>query len=142
MKRKIPPLIVEALEEQCNLYMLSLIEYRRNQYTCVIDNVTSSDLRVYVVDQFHPDALTAKEIISEAIYWYYDTAHKQQFSIHLATRGLHSATAPLYKTFDLNGVSRVVGKAFNFPELTKSKVKKRRVLPIQEGIEIKLKKTI
>ena len=141
MKKKIPPLEVETIQNQANLYLLSLIEYRRVEYTCIIDNVTPTDVRVFVVDTLHPDALTYNEIISEAIYWFYDTSERQQFSMHLAARGLHQSASPLYRTFDLNGVSRVVGKAFSFPELAKNKVKKRRVLPIQEGIEIKLKKT-
>lgn len=141
-KKKIPPLIIDNIEEQTNLHLLSVVEYRRNEYTCVIDNITPSELRVYVLDKWHPGALTPEELLSEAIYWYYDTSHKNQFSVFLASKGLAMHATPMYRAFDINGVSRVVGKAFHYTDLVKTKIKRRRLIPIQEGTPVVFKKQL
>lgn len=142
MKKKIPPLIVDNVEENHNLFLLSVVEYRRTEYVCIIDNITQAELRVYIIDQHHPEALSTEELISEAIHWYYHASALHQFSVYLASKELAHLATPLLRTFDINGVSRVVGKAFHFPGLTKVKVKRRKVLPIQEGIPIFLKKSV
>ena len=135
-KKKIPPLIIDNVEEHTNLYLLSVVEYRRAEYTCIIDNITPAELRVYVIDKLHPGSLTPEELLSEAIYWYYDTSHKNQFSVFLASKGLSALATSMYRAFDINGVSRVVGKAFHYPDLAKAKVKRRRIIPIPEGTPV------
>jgi hypothetical protein len=93
-----------------------------------------------LIDQDKPNSISSNELLSQAIYWYYTAAEKHPLSVELAINGLSPLTSAMYRSFDINGISRIVGNAFEFPDLTKNVVKRRRVLPIQEGIEIKLKK--
>lgn len=141
MKKKIPPLIIDNIEEAKNLHLLSLVEYRRVEYTCIIDNITPTELKVYAIDKAHPEAILPKQLVSEAIYWYYNCSDKYQFSVYLASKDLAQHATPFYHSFDINGVSRVVGRAFHFPDLSKAKIKRRRIIPIQEGIPVVFKKS-
>jgi hypothetical protein len=138
MRKKIPPLIIDNIEELDNLYLLSNIEYHRQNYTCIIDNITSNEIKAYTLDNKYKDL--SNLIITEAIYWFYNSSSKHSFSIHLAKQGLSDDAFALYKNFNIPGISRVVGKVFKFDHFTKPKIKKRRVLPISAGVEVKFKK--
>lgn len=140
MRKKIPPLAIDYVIDDTNLHLLSIIEYKRNEYIGIIDNVTSSTVKVYLMDHDKPNSLSSNELLSQAIYWYYQSSAKHPLSVELAIQGLSPLTSAMYRSFDINGISRIVGNVFEFPDLTKNIVKRRRVLPIQEGIEIKLKK--
>lgn len=141
MKRKIPPLIIEHFEELDNLHLLSVVEYNRQEFTCIIDDITHNQLKVFVLDlAVNQNAISRSNLISEAIYWFYNDSANHQFSVHLAKRGLSHLAIPVFRTFNISNISRVFGKVFHYPELVKVKVKRKRVMPIPEGVEIYLKK--
>lgn len=141
MKKRIPPLIIDHHETINNLYLLSMIEYNRQEFTCIIDNITNTEVKAFVLDNhIAQQGISPEELISEAIFWYYDASAKYQFSMQLAKRGLSNLAIPFYKTFAINNIARVVGRVFYYPEHHKTKVKRKRVLPISEGIEIHLKR--
>ena len=141
MRKKIPKLNIEQFEVPENLHLISIIEYKRQEFVCIIDNITPSEVRAFVIERSHPESLTIPELISNAIYWFYHKSNDHQLSIYLSSKGLTAKVNPLYQIFDIKGISRVVGNAFEFSKLSVSKVKKRRVLPISETIEIKFKKS-
>jgi hypothetical protein len=140
MRKKIPPLIIDNVENLSNLHMLSIIEYHRQEYVCIVDNLTANDLKVYVITDNSP-FISSKLLISEAIYWFYHCSSYQQLSVYLANKEIAFLASPLYKSFELAGISRVVGKIFQYPTYHKPKVKRRRVTPISAGIEIKFSPT-
>lgn len=140
-KKRIPPLIIDHLETLDNLHLLSMIEYNRQEFTCIIDNITNTEVKAFVLDNhIAQQGISPEELISEAIFWYYDASSKYQFSMQLAKRGLSNLAIPFYKTFSINNIARVVGRVFYYPDHHKTKVKRKRVLPISEGIEIHLKR--
>jgi len=139
-KKKIPPLMIEHCDDIISKYLFSVIEYQRHEHICIIDDITSSEIKAFIIDKEFEETVSAAQLISEAILWFYQASDKHQLSIHLAKKGLTPHIGPMYRTFDLNGVSRVIGRIFQYPELAKAKVKRKRVIAIPEGIEIKFKK--
>lgn len=139
-KVKIPPLIIERIADDTNLGFLSVIEFRRTEYFGIIDNITHTHVKAYTFENIRPDAISVNEFISTIIRWYYSESYYKPLSVSLSRLGLTSITAPLYKNFELNGVSRIVGNPFMYSQFNEAQTKKKKIVPIPEGIPITLRK--
>lgn len=139
-KKKIPPLIVEKIMDTSNLCFISLIEYKRENFLGIIDNISDTELNAFILNYAKPEIISKDEFIRFAIRWFYQSSEKYPLSFEFAKLGLSSKIQPLYKTFELNHVSRIVGKPFIFEKLnTATKIKRRRIVAVPEYIEIKFK---
>lgn len=139
-KKKIPELKVEQVNTRANNMFLSLLEYKRETFICIIDNITQNEIGAYVLDYAEQERVPVAEFLSIATRWFYSKSEAHPLSIELARHGLTERIAPIYRTFDTAYVSRIVGQAFSYEGGQKTKVRRRRVIPIQEGIEIRLKR--
>ena len=140
-KKKIPPLIIEHYADTSNLCFISLIEYKRENYLGIIDNITDTELNVFILNHAKSDTLPASDLIKFAIRWFYRSSDRYPLSFEFARLGLSSKIQKVYKTFDLGYVSRIIGKPFIFESLNSgTRIKRRRVVQVPEYVEIKLKK--
>jgi len=139
-KKKIPLLKIELLHEKCNLKYLSLLEYKRETYLCIIDNIMPDEIGAYVLDYAEQENIPIYDFLSIVTRWFYGKSEERPLSVEIANHGLTSQLAPLYRTFDASYVTRIVGNAFSYKGMNKSKVKRRRIISIPEGIEITFKK--
>lgn len=142
MKRKIPALIIERITDDSNLQFLSVIEFKRNEYLSVIDNITNTHVKAYTFDNIRPNTIEINAFLSTIIRWYYAESFCKPLSISLSKQGMTGMTAPLYKSFEINGVSRIIGNPFIFPQFTETSTRKKKILAIPEGIQITLKKSV
>lgn len=140
-KKRAPSLKLELLNERGNLIYLSLVEYKRECYLCVIDNITADGINAFVLDYAEQENVKISAFLSLVTEWFYSASDRYPLSVELARRNLTEQLAPIYRTFDATYVSRIVGHAFSYDALQKSKVKRRRVIPLPEGIPIKFKKS-
>lgn len=139
-KKKIPELQIEEVNERVNSMYLSLLEYKREVYLCVIDSITPTEIGAYVLDYAEQEQIPLPEFLSVVTRWFYGKSESYPLSVEIAKQGLTEVVSPIYRTFDTAYVSRIVGHAFFNKEQAKSKVRRRRVVPIPEGVAIKLKK--
>jgi hypothetical protein len=139
-KKRIPALKLELVNERGNLIYLSLLEYKREQYLCIIDNMTSSEIGAYVLDYAEQEDIPLQEFLSLVTKWFYGKSESRPLSVEIANYGLTERLTPIFRTFDTTYVTRIVGNAFAYNAMQKSKVRRRRVIPIPEGIEIKLRR--
>lgn len=139
-KKKIPTLKVEEINTKANLHFMCLLEYKRENYLCVIDNINEEVVGAYVLDYAEQESIIVKNFLSLVTEWFYSASEKFPLSVEIARRGLTEQLAPMYKTFDTSYVSRIVGNVFSYDAPTAAKVRRRRVIAIPEGIAIKLKK--
>lgn len=142
-KKKIPQLTIEQVTDKANLYYLSLIEYKRENYLAVIDNISTHEISAFVLDYAHQERIDMRHFLSIVNHWFYKSADKHPLSFEIAKLGLTAQLSPLYRSFDINFVARVVGHPFSFNMEPKSKVKRRKAIPVPDTVEIRLKsKTI
>lgn len=141
VKKKQPPLIIEDVRGRGNILYLSLIEFRREQYLTIIDNITDTEINAFVLDYAKQEQIDLKQFLSIVNIWFYKSNGKYPLSIELARAGWTQKAAPIYRTFDVSYISRVIGNPFSFDLQKKAKVKRRRVIPIKSGIELQLKKS-
>lgn len=140
-KKKAPELNIETVNERANMIFLSLLEYRREQYLVIIDNITPTEIGAYVLDFAEQEEIHVSSLLSLATRWFYGRSEKHPFSVDISRMGLTNKVSLIYRTFDASYVSRVVGQGFTYDNTGKAKVKRRRVIPVQEGFPIRFKKT-
>lgn len=141
-KKRIPELKIETVNGRGNLLYISLIEYKRETYMCIIDNIKEAEIGAYVLDYADQENVDLKSFLSAVTRWFYGRSDNHPLSVELAKAGLTEWAAPLYRTFDTAYVARIVGQGFSYDAMDKSKVRRRRVVPVPEGIEIKIKKAL
>jgi hypothetical protein len=139
-KKKAPPLILEELQDQSNMIYLTLIEYKKEKYLTIIDNISGSEISAFVLDYAAAEGIDTKLIMSIANIWYYKSSEKYPLSFEFAKLGVKNTMAPILRTFSLDYVSRMIGKIFVYDIDAKPKIKRKRVNLIPSSIEIKLKK--
>lgn len=139
-KKRIPELKIELVNDRGNLLYMSLLEYKRENYLCIIDNITPTEIGAYVLDYAEQEEVPVQEFLSVVTHWFYSKSDNHPLSVEVARQGLTERLAPIYRTFDTTYVARIVGHAFTYDGMNKSKVRRRRVVPIPEGVEIKFKK--
>lgn len=140
-KKKIPELKIELVNGTGNMLYLSLIEYKREEYLCIVDNIRCSEIDAYVLDFADQHRIDMKDFFQVVTRWFYASSEVHPLSVEFARHGLTRYAAPIYRTFDATYVSRIVGHGFSYDAMNKSKVRRRRVVPLPEGIEVVLKKT-
>lgn len=139
-KKKIPELKIELVNDRGNLMYLALIEYKREEYLCIIDTIKPSEIGAYVLDYAEQNLIDLAKFFQISTLWFYSKSDIHPLSVEFAKKGLTDWVGPIYRTFDTTYVTRIVGQAFTYENLDKNRVRRRRVVPIPEGVEIHIKK--
>lgn len=119
---------------------LSLIEYKRDTYLCIIDEVTDESISAFILDYAEQENIKISNFLSFVTHWFYSNSDNYPLSTELAKSGMADQISPIYKTFDIAYVTRIIGNPFSFVKKVKTKVKRRRVAAIPDYIEIVFKK--
>ena len=139
-KKKIPPLILEHTYNRSNLIFLTMVEYKRENYLVIVDNITDDELTGFILDSAEAEHIDVGDILNIAIKWFYSASDKYPLSVEFSKHGLSGYVAPILKSFNTQYVSRIIGKCFSYDVNKKPKIKRKKVVSIQQGIEIKFKK--
>ncbi len=140
MAKKIEPkLQIEQLEGTGIVHYVTLLEYKKNPYLCIIDSMNENEINAYVLDLIEQYDIPVDKFFSAVTWWFYDASQKYPLSIEFSKRGISESLYPLYKTFEMSYITRIVGNTFKREEVPQ-KIKRRKVIPIPEGIEITFKK--
>lgn len=140
-KKKIPSLVVEKATGPGNYYYLSVVEYRKENYLVVVDNISEDELGAYVLDFAQQEGVDLKQLMSLITKWFYSSSDKYPLSFEFSKMGITSVTNKIYRTFELAHVTRLIGNDFKYDIFETPKIKRRRVSMIPAGVEISLKKS-
>jgi len=140
MAKKIPPLILENLDSNDNHAYLTLIVYKKQKYLVVVDNIVNEEISAFVLDIAETEDIDVNWFISVCNLWFYASSEKYPLSFEFAKLGQLDKVKRIIKTFNINSVSRIVGRIFMYNIQNKPKVKRRKIIPVPEYIEIKFKK--
>lgn len=140
MKKKIPPLALELKQDSSTLHYLSVLEYRRDTFLVVVDNITETEVTAFTLDFAEQEGIKVADFLTICTSWFYKSSNRYPLSFEIAKLGLTQQLAPLLKVYDTNNVSRIIGVPFQF-NITpaKPKIKRRRVVPVQSTVEINIK---
>lgn len=131
------PLIVEPHPSDYNGYpFITLLQYRNSHLLTIIDNITDKHIRSYVLDFCGPSGLDEEYIIQAAIDWYDNNKDDYPISIALSRQGLSGMFGDIYRTMNIEFVTRVIGPLPRFEMNAVHSIKRRRRKPIPAGMEI------
>jgi hypothetical protein len=139
-KKKIPNLIIEETPDTNNHFFLAVLEYRKEKYIVVVDNITEDSIGAYVLDLAKQEGLDSKQLLSLITEWFYRASYRYPLSFEFSRLGVAHLTNRIYKNFELAHVTRLIGNDFTFDLDSTPKIKRRRVSFIPAGVEVKLKK--
>ena len=141
MAKKIPPLILENLDSNENHAYLTLIVYKKQKYLVVVDNIVNEEISAFVLDIAETEDIDVNWFLSVCNLWFYASSEKYPLSFEFAKLGQLDKVKRIIKTFNINSVSRIIGRIFMYNIQNKPKVKRRKIIPVPEYVEIKFKKT-
>ena len=138
-KKQQPQLTYEHYITNENHFLFTMIECRRKQYLCVIDTMSSESISAYVLDLLEPNGIDPESFLLAVTYWFYHSSHEEPLSVFIAKNNLIDTFSKIHRVFETNTVSRIIGQLFAHNVSEKTKVKRRRIIPVQECIEVKFK---
>lgn len=115
---------------------ITLIQYRKELLLVVIDNSTNSTIQGYVLDMCTPEGVDEGTILPIIEYWYDNNRYNHPLSIQFSKMGLTHESSKIYKTLNIEFITRFIGPIYHFPMNNIKSTKKRKKKPISNSIEI------
>lgn len=129
------PLIIEPHpKDYVGLPFLTLIQYRKQPMLAIIDNITDDVIRAYVLDLCGPEQINEEHIIITAAEWYQQNRHNFPLSVEFSRRGLTPTTSKIYRSLNVDFISRIIGPVPKFPMDAVKSVKRRRRRALPPGV--------
>ncbi len=137
MANGLPQLIIENHpSDYTGFPFITLIQYRKELLLVVIDNSTNSTIQGYVLDLCTPEGVDEGVILPIIEYWYENNRHNYPLSIQFSKMGLTHDSSKIYKTLNIEFITRFIGPLYHFPMNNIKSLKKRKKKPISNSIEI------
>lgn len=140
-KKKIPNLIVEFASDSGTMFFLSVLQYRKEDFLVIVDNISSEEVGAYVLDFAQQEQINVREFMSLVTKWFYDGSSKHPLSFEFSKLGIAPSVNKIYKTFELAHVTRLIGYDFRYDFEAAPKIRRRRASLIPAGTEIRLKRS-
>lgn len=135
-KRDIPTLIVESAPPTVEFQFLSLIEYGDKTFLCVIDNMVDNMVYAYVLDGAMQHQVNLESLIPVINNWSKNPT--EPISFLFARLGISKFTANLYRSFEVTGITRLVGNCYKFGVAPVSKIRRRKIVEYKSPNVVKL----
>lgn len=122
------PLIIENHPPNYEGYpFITLIQYRQEHLLTIIDNVLTKEIRCFVLDLCNASNINEELIINIANHWFENNSKKYPLSFEFSKQNMIELISPIYKKFNINYISRVIGPLFTFPMNNSSKIKRKKL---------------
>lgn len=131
------PLIVEKHPPEYNGYpFITLLQYRDSQLLTIVDNVTDKHVRTYVLDYCGPAGIKEEQIINAASDWHSEHRDDYPVSFAFSRLGISGEIGKIYRTLNIEFVTRVIGPLPHFEMNEVHSIKRRRRKAIPLGMEV------
>lgn len=138
-KKTVAPLIVEPHPKDYSGFpFITLIQYRKHPMLTIVDNATDDVIRAFVLDLCGPERVDEEMIIQVAAEWYATNRANFPISVEFSRLGLAASTSKIYRSLNVEFVSRVIGPVSKYPMSTVKSVKRRRRKAISDSVRIQV----
>lgn len=123
------PLIVESHPKQYKGFpFITYIQFHNSDVLVLVDNIHNKQLQCYVLDLCQPEEVDEAMIIDVAAEWYNSHSHRLPLSVFINQLGLDTNANKIYRTYNIEYMTRVVGPLFTYPinEVVITRRKKRK----------------
>ena len=133
------PLIVENHPDNYDGYpFITLIQYRKEHFLTIVDNTTTKTIKSFVLDLCGPAAVNEEIVIAIAEQWW-ENKDKYPVSFEFSKLGVTDSVSDIYRTFNIDYVTRVIGPLPKFEMQETTSIKRRRRKPVPQGVKINKK---
>lgn len=131
------PLIVENHPTDYDGYpFITLIQYRDDHVLTIVDNAEQKTIKAFVLDLCGPEGVDEQRLISTASQWYDHNSDRFPVSFEFSRRSMTEEVSPIYRTFNIEFVTRVIGPLPRFEMSEVKSVKRRKRKPVPQGMEV------
>lgn len=132
------PLIVEPHPADYKGYpFITLIQYRKEHSLTIVDNADDKNIKVYVLDMCSPAQVNEELLITVAHNWYESEDYlKYPVSIAFSQAQIAPEAMKIYRSFNIEFVTRVIGPLPMFEMKKVRSIKRRRRKPIPPGVQL------
>ena len=131
------PLIREEHPSDYTGYpFITLLQYQQDPILTIVDDADDKRIRAYVLDLCGPQSVDEETLINVAIEWFTVNAEKYPLSFELARRGLTAEATQVYRSYNIEFITRVIGPlpAFNMSATPSIKRCRRKTVPT--GVQV------
>jgi hypothetical protein len=137
VKKQPAPLIIEQHpKDYTGFPFITLIQYHKSPLLCIIDNATDGNIQAFVLDMCGPANVNEEMVVMMAKEWYETDSKKYPISIYFSRMGIAGETSKIYRTINIEYVSRAIGPVPKYPMATTKSVKRRRRKTISPSVQI------
>ena len=131
------PLIIEDHPSDYNGYpFITLIQHRNEHVLTIIDNADDKSIKAFVLDLCGPERVDENQIVRIASEWYYTRNQRYPLSFEFSRLGLSDQVSKIYRTYNVEFVTRVIGPLPRFAMNEVQSVRRRRKKALSPGVEI------
>lgn len=124
-KRYIPDLIVED-SNTLEFKFLTVLEYSGQHYLVVIDNIIGPMVYAYVLDSAIQRKMNLEVLIPIISKWAENPLEPLSFTF--ARLGVAKQTSLIFRSFEVTGITRMIGANYSFNTEPTSRIKRRRII--------------
>lgn len=134
----IPLLIEKHPDDYTGLPFLTLIRYNNTEFLAVVDNITEGELRLYHVEECSQYGIDVTTFLKHVLDWHND--HQSiPLSVYLSSSSLTPSYGQIYKSFNVEFISRIIGPIPKYKLRTQSTTRKRKRKSPQENSKYTIK---
>jgi len=134
------PLIREDHPEDYVGYpFITLIQYRKDNILTIIDNSDDKEIGAFVLDLCAPELVNEERIIEVAANWYEEGHDRFPISFEFSRLGISAETGKIFRNYNIEFITRVIGPLPRFDMSTPPAIKRRRRKAVPPGMEIRKK---
>lgn len=131
------PLIVEDHPDDYNGYpFITLVQYRNHHVLAIVDDADDRNIRQYVLDLCGPSGVDEERVIDIATNWWERRRNQYPISFEFSRLGLTNHMSPIYKTYNIEYVTRVIGPLPRFDLTEVNSIRRRKRKPVPNGVRV------
>lgn len=133
------PLVIEPHPVDYNGYpFITLLQFCQDRILCIIDNTTEKTIKAYTLDFCTRGDVDEEKIIEIAEYWYNNNREKYPLSIEFSKRGLSGEFSRIYRTYNIEYITRAIGPIPKYDMGDQVQVRRRRKKALPKNVELTL----
>ncbi len=125
-KRQVPLIVEQHPSDYTGLPFITLIQYNKESHLTIVDNAADKTINAFVLDLCGPESIDQQVLFDIVEEWYTTNKDNYPLSIAFSLKGLTGVASKIYKTFNVDFVSRVIGPLPKFKMQPEKSIRRRK----------------
>ena len=134
-RKPVIPLIIEPHPTEYSGYpFMTLIQYRKTPLLVIVDNANVEYINAFVLDLCGAEGVDEERVVTAAVEWYTHNSTAFPISIEFARERMTPYTSKIYRSLNVEFISRVIGPVplYEMRAVTSVKRRRRKAIPANQ----------